>query len=488
MSLRDKAIKGVVWTAIQNWGSQVISFAVFLLLARLLEPKVFGLVALASVFFAFMQVFLDQGFSQAIIQRRELEQEHLDTAFWTNISIGLLLLIISVALADLVAALFKQPLLVPIIRWLSLSFLFSSLNSVQSAILSRELAFKTLAKRTLIAMFAGGVCGVVMAFLHCGVWSLVGQQLTNGLVGVLVLWSSTRWRPGFRFSQQHFKELFSYGINVVGINALTFLNRRSDDFLIGYFLGPVALGYYTVAYRILLIVTQLMIGTINKTAMPIFSRLQKEPERMRQAFYSAIAITSLVAFPVFVGLSVLAPELVVVVFGQRWVPSIPVMQILNLVGLLYAGFYYNGPVIMSLGKPSWNLWLNCLQAVCNVSAFYISVRWGIVAVASSYVIRSYLMAPINVWVVHKLLRIQLRTYLNQYAAPLAGALLMAIAILGTKHFLGGIANAQCLLAICIAIGAVVYVATILLIAPKLVERAIDLTRSALPQSSIWKKS
>lgn len=487
MTLREKAIKGVMWTAIQSWGSQVISFAVFLLLARLLEPKVFGLVALASVFFAFMQIFLDQGFGQAIIQRQELDQEHLDTAFWTNISIGVVLVGLSVAAAGLVAALFKQPMLTPIIRWLSLSFLFGAFSSVQNAILSRELAFKTLATRTLIATFAGGIVGVVMALLGFGVWSLVGQQLTNGLVGVLVLWWSTNWRPGLKISLRHFKELLAYGINVVGINALTFLNRRSDAFLIGYFLGPVVLGYYTVAYRILLIITELMVGTIQKTAMPVFSRLQQEPERLRQAFYSAIQITSLVAFPIFLGLSALAPEVVLVVFGERWAPSIPVMQILCLIGILYAGFYYNGPMLMALGKPSWNLGLNCLQAVGNVVAFLIAVQWGIVAVAAAYVIRGYLMAPITVWMVHKLVHIDLITYLRQYAAPLAASLAMVVTILGTKHFLGGMVNLHMLLAICIVLGAVVYVSTILLIAPKLARQAINLFRSALPQSK-WKKT
>lgn len=487
MNLREKAIKGVLWSAIENWGSQVISFAVFLLLARLLEPKIFGLAALASVFLAFMQVFLDQGFSQAIIQRQDVNQEHLDTAFWTNIIIGVLLLGISVAGAGLIADLFKEPLLTPILRWLSLSFLFGALNSVQSAILSRQLAFKTLSIRTLAATVVGGVVGVVMALFGFGVWSLVGQQLANGLAGVLVLWWSTDWRPGFKISLKHFNELFAYGINVVGINALNFLNRRSDDFLIGYFLGPVALGYYTVAYRILLIVTQLMVGTIQKTAMPVFSRLQEEPERVRQAFYRAIQLTSLFAFPVFLGLSILAPEVVVVVFGDQWIPSIPVMQILNLIGLLYAGFYYNGPIIMALGKPSWNLGLNCLQAVGNVVAFVIAVRWGIVAVAAACVIRGYLMAPIPLLVVNKLVRINARVYLSQYVAPLVASLTMVAAIFGTKQFLSGMVNLHILLAICIAIGTVVYVAMILLIAPKLSRQAIDLFSSVLPKS-MWKKN
>ncbi|AFY66666.1 lipopolysaccharide biosynthesis protein [Geitlerinema sp. PCC 7407] len=487
MSLKQKALRGVLWTAIQNWGGQAISFIVFLVLARLLNPEDFGLVALASVFFAFMQVFLDQGFSQAIVQRRELEPDHLDTAFWTNVLIGGLLTITSAASAGAIAALFKQPLLTPIIGWLSLNFVLGALNSVQTAILSRELAFKTLAWRSLVGLLAGGATGVAMALTGWGVWSLVGQQLTNSVVGVAVLWQVSDWRPRLRFSRRHFRELFSYGINVVGINALNFLNRRADDFLIGYFLGPVALGYYTVAYRILLVLSQLMIGTIQKTAMPVFSKLQAEPERLKGAFYSAIQMTSLVAFPVFLGLSALAPELVVLVFGEQWRPSIPVMQILGWIGLLYAGFYYNGPMIMALGKPGWNLALNCVQALANVVAFAIAVRWGIVAVAASYVLRGYLMAPLTVWVVHRLIRLDFKTYFRQYAAPFAGAGLMVGAIALLKPALSPWLPLGAAVSVYVLAGGLVYSAALFVIAPDLSRRALDLVRSALPDRR-WRKT
>jgi O-antigen/teichoic acid export membrane protein len=486
MNLRQKAVKGVVWTAIGNWGSQLISFVVFFLLARLLGPEDFGLVALSSVFFAFMQVFLDQGFGQALVQRQTVEREHLDTAFWTNLGIGILLTVLTVAAAEQIAALFKEPDLVPIIRLLSLNFVFGGLNSVQDAILSRELNFKKLTIRSLISISIGGIVGIAMALQGFGVWSLVGQSLANGLAGVITLWTATTWHPKFKFSTKHFKELFTYGINVVGINLLNFLNRRSDDFLIGYFLGSVALGYYSVAYRMLMITSQLMIGTIQKIAMPVFARLQHDPDRLRQAFYQAIQITSLFAFPVFIGLSILSPELIVLAFGEQWKSSIPVMQILSLVGVLYAGFYYNGPMIMALGKPSWNLWLNCLQAVGNVVFFLIAVRWGIVAVAASYVIRSYLLAPITVWVVNRVLPLNVFEYLRQYAAPFAATGVMVSIIFAAKFFLSEIVNVPILLAICIALGTIAYGLTILLIAPQLSQRAIALFRSALPQSKLKK--
>ncbi|MFM6081168.1 MAG: lipopolysaccharide biosynthesis protein, partial [Dolichospermum sp.] len=223
-----------------------------------------------------VNLFLDQGFSQAIIQRRELEREHLDTVFWTNVSISALLTFISIASADLIAKFFTQPDLTSVIRWLSLRFLIGSLNNVQVAILQRNLNFKPLAIRSLIATLGGGVIGVSMALMGFGVWSLVCQQLANGIIQVLVLWTSSDWRPRLSFSPKHFRDLFSFGMNVLGINILNFVVTNGDNLLIGYFLGPVPLGYYNLAYRLLTTVAQLFIGVASSTAMPIFSSIQDD--------------------------------------------------------------------------------------------------------------------------------------------------------------------------------------------------------------------
>jgi len=479
MSLRQKALKGVVWTAIQNWGRQVIAFAIFFLLARLLEPKTFGLVALASLFLNFMQVFTDQGFGQAIIQRKELDKEHLDTAFWTNIALSLLLITFSVAGAEPIAALFKEPALTPIIRWLSLSFLLSGLNGVQSALLSREFKFKVLAVRSLVAVLVGGVVGLVMALMGYGVWSLVGQQLANGIAGVVVLWSTSQWRPGWGFSRPHFRELFSFGINIVGIKFLNFFNRRSDDFLIGYFLGPVALGYYTIAYRVLQIMTQLMTSTIDQVALPTFSMMQKEPERLRQAFYKVTQIASFIAFPAFLGMAALAPELVSTFFGDKWRTSVPVMQVLAFIGILHSVDFFNATVIMAMGKPFWKLVINCLNAICNVTAFVLVVRWGIVAVAAAYVIRGYLLFPVPLWIIHRLIQINIATYLRQYLAPLVGCLVMILTLFITKFLLSSW-SPPLILGISIALGVLVYPTTLFFVSPKLVQEVLGLARLSLP--------
>jgi len=473
-NFQQKALKGVFWSAIQNWGRQAIAFVVFALLARLLGPETFGLVASASIFLAFVTIFLYQGFSVAIIQRKELEPEHLDTAFWTNLGIGLVMTGLSIASAGLVADFFSQPQLTPIIRWLSLSFLIISLSSTQEAIFQRNLDFKPLAVRELVAVCVGGVVGVVMAFMGFGVWSLVSQQLVNSLVKVIVLWSASNWRPRLKFSQKHFGELFSFGINVVGTQILNFVNRRSDDLLIGYFLGPVALGYYSVAYRLLLIITQLLTGVINQVAMPAFSRLQQEPEKLRSGFYKVTQLTSFISFPAFLGMAALAPELVRVLFGEQWLPSIPVMQILAFIGIVHSVAYFHTTVITAMGKPAWKLRLNFMHSIANVIGFAIAVHWGIVAVAAVYVIRSYLLTPVDLWFIRKLIGIKLTTYLQQYVIPLTGVLAMTCVIFATKELLKNVVNIQTLLVICIVLGAITYTVAIVLLAPKIVQQILDI--------------
>lgn len=483
MNIKQKAIRGFVWSAIQNWGSQTGGLIVFFVLARLLPPETFGLVALANVFLAFMQIFLEQGFAQALIQRQQIDPEHLDTAFWTSVTIGGILSLTSFLGAEVVATFFRQPQLTPILQWFSLLFLINSFSNVQRAILERKFAFKALAVRSLVGILIGGITGVIMAYLGFGVWSLVGQQLVSEGVAVLVLWTASDWRPSFRVSYRHFQHLFNFGIHILGFNLLSFVNTRADDFLIGYFLGPVALGYYSIAYRVLTIMTQLLTSTSNQVALPTFSRLQEDLERFRAAFYLATRFTSAIAFPIFLGMAVLAPELVLLFFGAQWQPSVPVIRILAFMGIMQSVSYFKGSVFMAMGKPSWRLWLSLLNAILNVIGFSVAVRWGITAVALSYVIRGYLVFPVGQWLVSRLINTPLLTYLKQFVPALISSLVMTAAMLGSRSLLDAWLSPLSMILVCSTIGTIVYILLIRISAPDLFRQLLDFVRLALSRSN-----
>jgi PST family polysaccharide transporter len=483
MGLKQKALKGIVWSGARVWGSRIISFLAFAVLSRLLAPKDFGIVAMASLFISFIQTFQDQGLGDAIVQRRDLQQEHLDTAFWTNLLMGCLLTLLGFGCSNFIAGLFHESQLVLVIRWLSLSFVLAGLSGTQQAILRRNLAFKELALRSLCASIAGGIIGLWLAILGLGVWSLVFQNLVTALIGVVVLWKVSQWRPKFRFSFTHFKELFTFGINIVGIQILNFFNRHADDLLIGYFLGPTQLGFYTVAYRLVAIMTDLLTSVTNAVAFPIFSRLQHEPERMGRAFYQVTYYTSLISFPAFIGVAVIAPELVVVVFGRQWTPSIPVMQVLAFIGILHSMAYFYSSIFMAGGKPVWSLCITLANAVSNVIAFVFAVQWGIVAVAAAYVLRGYLLSPLPIWALRRLIAIDLKTYLRQFTTPLAGSALMVSMILSIKIIMGQGLELHFRLVAYIIGGCISYLMMIRWLDTSVLQKIISLLQEALPQ---WK--
>ena len=459
MSLRQKAVKGVFWSAIQKWGSQLISTGVFLLLARLLGAEAFGLVALASVYISFMSLFIDQGFSQAIVQRKDLTKEHLDTAFWTSLIISFFLTVCSIGLSGFIASFFDEPQLSKILSFLSVNFLISGLRSVQSALITRNLQFRILAFRSLLATAVSGTLGVALAFLGYGVWSLVWKEIVFNIVGLFLLWFASDWRPSFKLSVKHFKELFLFGINIAGFNLLTFLNRRSDNLLIGFYLGSTVLGYYTVAYRLFEIVNQVITNTMGQIALPIFSRMQEDRNKLRRAFYTGTQFSSILAVPSFIGITIFSPEIVNLSLGADWQASIPVIRILTFIGIIQAIYYFNGTVLVSMGKPNWRLLIYLVNTAVNLISFLIVVRWGIVAVASAFVLRSYILSPIPLLALKKLISIDIRIYINKITPSLVATGLMALILIPLKVFMAD-SEPSIILATGIPLGILSYVTTI----------------------------
>lgn len=474
-------MKGIAWAAVERWGAQIIGLLSLLLLARLLKPEAFGLIAMAAVFVAFIEALIDQGMAEAIIQRQVLEPEHLDSAFWLNASMGVILCLVGVASAGLVANMMHEPVLKPVIQLLSITFVFGGLKGVQESLLRRSLAFRSLALRTLVGHGLGGIVAVTMALQGYGVWSLVGLELTRRGAATLVLWWATRWRPGFRVSWPHLREMIPFGLNVMGFRLMNFLNSRGDDLVIGYFLGPVALGFYTVAYQLIRQVERFISGVSTQVAFPAFAKLQHDPEQMRAAFYNVTSFTSLLALPLFLGFSILAPELVNVVFGPPWRQSTEIMQILAFIGLLHVMYSFNNNVLMALGRPDWRLQINIFNAVTNLLVFALAVRWGIRAVAIAYVVRGYVFSPIAILAVRKLIHIDLRTYLRGFAPALKAALVMSAVLLTVKALTQSLAiDSRIMLPVLVLTGMGSYVLGLRLMAPgtlRMIQRsASDMVR------------
>jgi Membrane protein involved in the export of O-antigen and teichoic acid len=479
MNLREKAISSVLWSATQTWGVRVISFLVMIALARLVVPEAFGLVAYATVFIAFAQIFVNQGFSDAIVQFSQLSREHLDTAFWASLLTGSILSLIGFFSAGVVADLFREPQLIPILRWLSPIFFLSALSSVQQAILRRELAFKSLTIRSLAANLFSSLVAVIMALKGYGVWSLVAKLLLAAMVNVVMLWRVSNWRPGFRLSIERFRELFVFGIHIVGGDFVDFLSVHSDDFLIGYFLGPVALGYYTLAYNLLIVTTDLLISVPNAVAFPMLSSLQADTASLKRAFRQVILLQSIVAFPIFLGIAALSSELIIQLYGTPWIASIPVLQLLMLIGIVRSATYIYSSVFRAAGKPSWRFWIYLLTAAMNVVSFAFVVRLGIVAVAASYVIVSYVLMPLYFLMIRNLIGVSIRSHVSQYGPAVISTVVMFAVVYESKLIIGEQMMLPIRLCILVLIGAAIYLLTLRFTHPPAYKQVVGVAQSVL---------
>jgi O-antigen/teichoic acid export membrane protein len=461
MTLKDKAVKGVFWSVAERWSAQLLSTVVFLILVRLLGPQDFGLVALAMVFIAFAGIFVEAGFSQSIVQREDLQKGHLDTAFWSTIGLALLLGSIMFVLAPMIAGVLKEPELRDVVRALSPVFLFSALSSTQSAILRRDFRFKSLGVRTVVANLCGGVTGIICALAGLGVWSLVAQTLVGSVVGVLILWWTSPWRPGREVSMQSFRELFSFGVNITGISILNFFNKKADRFLIGTFLGTAALGYYTIARRFTEMAADLLLSPISKVALPAFARMQSDRPRLRDAFYRITKVTSAISSPVFVGMILVAPDFIPVVVGPQWEVSVPVLQLLAGVGLTWGLTFLALPSMLAVGYSRAAAGFHLINTTANVIGFAIAVQWGIVAVAAAFLVRGILLAPLPFWFMHRHLGIRYGRILKDALGVGLSLLLMTATCLTTEFLLAESADWIRLIAT-VAGGAVAYLTGLVL--------------------------
>jgi PST family polysaccharide transporter len=454
-----KTARAIWWSTGQQLATNVVTFGGYVVLARLLPPKDFGLFAFASVFTILLQTFTDQGIPDAIVQRAEIEKAHLDTAFWFNLALSFSLAGVLWLGASFAASLVHEPGLCGILRWLVWVLPLSALGGIHQAILKRRMEYRTLNIQGFVATTAGTATGVLLAWNGWGIWCLVGQQMVNVVFLTLVAWVATRWVPGFAIRLVELRELGRFSVHITAGALLDFVNRRADDFLIGVFLGTTALGYYSLAYRLLLTFTRLVSSPFNSVAFSAFSRLQNNPEERHRMFRRLAQLVAALAFPTFLGLAAVSPELIRAAFGAMWMPCVPVLQILCFIGVLHSVVFLHGTLIRAAGRPDWQMLFTLGGALTNLIGFYFVVRYGMIYVALWYVFSAYLWLGIDLMLVKRILGHSTLKYLRSFLPALATGVASATFALLVQALLAGELTAWSRLALEVAVGSLV--ATIL---------------------------
>ena len=465
-SLHAEAARGSAWSILTQLGTQAVTLVVWSVLGWNLAPAEIGLVAFAQLLIAFLMIFLEQGFSDALVRRRELARVDENTIFWTSLSTGLLLAGLVNLIAAPLAAYQGEPRLEAMLRALSLSFPLMAFRVVPEALLVRAMRMRDLTVRTLAATVLSGVAGCLLALRGFGAWSLVAQTLVHLSAGTLLLWWRSGWRPGWSWDSARFWELFRFGAHITGGNVFAYYNRRFDQWMVNAFLGKAALGIYQMAQRWVDLPFALVSQSSSQVALAAFSRVQADRARLARGWVRASSLLMTLGAPLSALLAAAAPELLLVLVGPNWTSVAPVMSVLAA-GILFQPLNaLSSRAFIAAGRPQFLLIINVVLALTNTVGVLLAAPHGVLWVAVACALRIWLVAPLVLWMMHLLCRPDWREYARMTAGPLLPALVMAVAIrlLLAEASLSGL-PVLVRLAVSVLAGGVVYTVLLRILAP-----------------------
>jgi O-antigen/teichoic acid export membrane protein len=481
--LRRRILRGLVWVAASQVGLQITRAVVAIAVARLLTPAEYGLAALALVFSSLVLIFSDLALGAALIQRKTLSAVDRDTAFWVTAASGVVFTGLGVVLAGPIAGLYGEPSAKPLLIALSATFLIAALGAPQQSLMLRDMDFRRVEMLPMGGAFVGGIGGVVVAAVGGGAWAIIVQYMVATVVTTGLVWLRSTWRPRFAFSLASLRDLGGFSIYMLGHRMLYYIQMNGDRFLIGRFIGTAGLGVYAVAYNTMLVPASKIGGPLQRVFSPAFSRIQDEPERIAATWARVTRLMAAVSVPALVGLMVVAPDFVPVVLGDHWTSAVPVVQILAWVGIVQALQTLNSDILMARDRTRTMFRFSIVVCTAHLIAFSAGLHWGVVGVAAAYAISTTLVEPFQTVLAARALGVSPMVFFRSIGGVFQAALGMCAAVLALRLALADAGVDQLArLAICIAVGAVVYGGLCIWRVPELADEARALLRGRMPAS------
>jgi PST family polysaccharide transporter len=479
--LRQTAAGGVFWGASTQGLRQLIQLAVTAILARYVLPEQFGLMGMASAAMASVAPFNEMGMGAALVQKRDLARGHVAAVFWAQMGASVAMGAAIALAAPLIAAFFKREELVPLLRVLSLNLPLGAAASAPQSLLLRDLRFRSLALVETGVLAVAGTTAATLAVAGWGVWSLVAQSLIASLLTAACVLMLARFNPLSRASVPTFsqlRELSSFSGPLAGYQILNFVSRNIDDVLIGKFLGATALGYYSLAYRVMMYPLQKVSGTIERVFFPAFSTIQDDPARLSRAYVKAAQFIALITFPMMAVMMVAAPEITRVLFGPGWTQAVPLIAILSAAGLAGSIGTTVGNIYLATGRSDLMLRWGAFASACSVASIAIGLIWGVLGVTISFTIMSLILWPISHYFANRLIGLSLTDFYRSLLPPavLAAVIAALIALLRLGWAPVGPASQTAFLLVGGGIAACVYGSCFLYGSPRVLSEAVNVAR------------
>ena len=418
----------------ERGGTQGIQFIVQIVLARLLMPEDYGIIALVVIFITIANVFVQSGFSTALIQKKDANESDFSSVFYLSLFIAGLLYVILFFAAPFIAAFYEEPQLIPVFRVLSLTLFLGAFNSIQNAVVARKMQFKKLFISSLGAIVVSGTVGIFMAYKGFGVWALVVQQLTNRLLVTLILWFIVKWRPRLLFSFERVKGLFSYGWKLLVSSLIDNLYMNLRSLIVGKIYNAEMLGFFNRGKQFPALIVTNINGSIQSVMFPVLSSQQDNRPKIKDMVRRSIITSSFILFPIMVGLAVIAEPLVKILLTEKWLPCVPFLQIFCASYALWPIHTANLQAINALGRSDIFLKLEIVKIVLCLAILGVTVFYGVYAIALGGVFSGLISTFINAYPNRKLLKYSYKEQWNDIMPSLLLSLVMGAVVYSVQLF------------------------------------------------------
>jgi PST family polysaccharide transporter len=470
---RAQAARSALWSAVENGGLALVSFGSLVIYARFLSATDFGVFSITLALVELLDVLVSMLFHDVLVQKDDATALDFDTAFTFTLLLGFGLFGLCAAVAPGFAHLVHSPQAASVLTWTGLRFPCTALGAIIVAQQRRELAFRTLALRSLVGRLIGGAIGVSLVVRGAGIWGLVAQQVLIALAGSVVLWMTADHRPRLRFHASVLRPLIAFGAYAVGALFLTFAVKRLFTIIAGVLLGNERAGYLNMAFRAVDVLWAIAASAVTQVALPVLARLQSDPERRRRAYRAAVELTCLILYPCFVGIALLAPEVVELLFGARWRATSPLVTALALLTVIQAPRLLIPPMLTAIGRPREPLIglgvellvVLGLLAPAAFASFGFAPTLSLPLAVVVWILREIASAPVMAQRLKRVAGVSISEQLAGAGTPLVASAVMAAVLLLVRHFLPVELHAATRTVILLPAGAVAFLAAAWAIAP-----------------------
>lgn len=452
---KAKALSGLMWSFLEKFGAQCVTLAVSIVLARLLEPDVFGMIGIVTVFMAVLNVFVDSGLGNALIQKKDADAVDFSSVFFFNILMCTALYLLLFLIAPLIAKFFKLPELSPVIRVMGLTLIFSGINNVQKAFVARHLKFKSFFFATLGGTLGAAAVGIFMAVKGYGVWALVGQSLFSSLANTIILWITVKWRPVWKFSGERFKGLFIYGWKLLAASLIGTIYNNLRQLIIGKMYSAESLAFYNRGYMIPNTFVGSVSSAIDSVLLPVLASAQDDKEAVMAITRRSVRISAYVMWPIMMGIAACSEALISVLLTDKWLPSAPFIIIFCITYAFQPLESANLNAIKALGRSDIYLKLDLIRKTIGFTILVSTMWFGPLVMALSNLFFAVINQIINIYPNKKLLSYSYRQQMSDFLPAMFLAAVMFAIVYSVKLF--GLANWLTLL-IQVPTGVLVYFA------------------------------